>query len=54
MYPSVHSGINMHWEVLVFFEKYGPEFKIGQTDLDDFKKHNYRCAQVITKAKTCI
>ena len=44
----------MHLEVLIFFEKYGPDFKIGQTDLDDFKKHNYGCAQVITKAKTCI
>ena len=37
-----------------FFEKNGPDFKIGQTDLDDLKKHNYGCAQVFTLAETFI
>ena len=54
MYPSVHSGRNVHLKVLVFFGKNGPDFKIGQTDLYDLEKHNYGCAQVITQAKTCI
>ena len=25
----------------IFFQKNGPDFKIGQTDHDDLKKHNY-------------
>ena len=54
MYPSVYSGRNMHLKVLIFFRKNGPDFKIGQTDLDDLKKHNYGCAQVFTQAETCI
>ena len=36
------------------FGKNGPDFKIGQTDLDDLKKHNYGCAQVFTQAETGI
>ena len=37
MCPSVYSGKNMHLEVVTFFDKDGPDFKIGQTDLDDLK-----------------
>ena len=54
MCPSVHSGRNRHLKVLTFFNKNGPDFKIGQTDLDDLKKLNYGFAQVVTQVETCI
>ena len=54
MRPSVCSGKNMHLGFNFSFQKNGPDFKIGQTDLDDLKKHNYGCAQVFTQAKTGI
>ena len=54
MYPSVHSGRNIHLKVLIFFEKNGPDLKIGQRHIDDLKKYNYGYAQVFTQAETCI
>ena len=41
----------MHLKVLIFFLKNGPDFKIGQTDLDDLKNDNYVCAQVLPLAE---